>query len=133
MNRLLKHGKLVGAILLVFIAGLIGGSLGTLALLKKKILQTRETTYLSERWLTRMESRLDLTQEQILQIKPVVESTLADVQRKRLRVWAEVKELFQSADQEILSKLTPDQQKKYETLKAQREQKIQHWLGSKSN
>ena len=64
MNKIITNWKLVGALLVVFVSGILCGSLGTLAVLKKKIQQSRESTYLSELWMKRLESKLDLSGQQ---------------------------------------------------------------------
>jgi hypothetical protein len=131
MNKLITHWKLIGALLLVFVSGTLCGSLGTLAILKKKIQQTRNTSYLSELWIKRLETKLDLTPDQVAYIKPIAESAMTDIQLERAKVWGDMQEILGSADSAIFQKLNAEQQKKYQELKTQRAQRIKKWLGEK--
>lgn len=131
MNKLITNWKLIGALLLVFVSGALCGSLGTLAVLKKKFQQTRNNDYVSGVWMNRLESKLELTPEQKAELEPLIQSALEEIQEKRRWAWTDIQDILGSTDGEILSRLNPEQKTRYEELKQQRGQRIKKWLEEK--
>lgn len=111
--------RLISGFLLVFVAGLIlGGFLGA-QVTRNRRLDYAEHGVLSEKVRRRMQTRLDLTPEQMKQAAPIFEQTARKLETIREETAEQVHATFTSADRALAPQLTPAQRATMQKLEAQ--------------
>lgn len=125
MNDALKW-KLAFAFLLVFVAGVTtGGLLGTLHM-RRHFLGPPHSGAVGDRMREHLQRALDLTPEQAAKIAPIVDATSAKLESIRVETAQRVRKAMDESEQQIAPELTPDQQKKLETLKREHHRILMH-------
>lgn len=112
--------KLIGGFLVVFIAGgVAGGFLG--------VLEARHHRFdfsghgsLVEKVRDRMQSRLDLTPEQLKETDPILDHAARQLEEIRAETGKGVREVFVETDRQLAPHLTDAQRRKMKELEAQR-------------
>lgn len=114
--------KLVGGFLLVFIAGLIAGAfLGAVETRHHRADFARHEV-LTERIRNRMQSRLDLTPQQLAKTAPIFDKTARQIEDIRKETSRRIHETFAAADDELAPALTPGQRARLDALEAEKSQ-----------
>jgi Spy/CpxP family protein refolding chaperone len=116
MNSSLK-GKLALAFLLVFVAGAASGVfLGLHHLKHHVILGPPHSGDVPDRMREHLRRALDLTAEQESKIAPIVDATSSKLETIRVETAERVRTVMEDSKKEIAPLLTPEQQKKLDTL-----------------
>ena len=126
MNTALKW-KLVFAFLLAFVAGGATGAYFGVHHLKRHIfLGPPHSGDVGDRMREHFRRALDLTPEQEKKMKPVIEATSAKLETIRVETAERVRTVMDESKREVGQFLTPEQQKKLETLEAQHRKMMMH-------
>lgn len=112
--------KLIGGFLLVFIAGGIAGAFVGAMQSRHHRFAAAQNGSLVETVRKRMQSRLDLTPEQMVRARPVLDHAAHQLEQIRDGTGRSVREIFDQTDQQLAPELTAAQRKKMEQLEAQR-------------
>ena len=111
--------KLIAGFLLVFTAGLVAGIfLGAMSSRRHRLDPSRPGE-LASRIRHRMQTRLNLTPEQIASTAPILQDTASQLEAIRVETGKRVNQAFDEADRLLAPHLTPEQRAKLETLEAQ--------------
>ena len=117
MSRPLRW-KLIAGFLLVFVAGLVLGVLLGADQMRKHRLDYAHHGVLAEKLRNRMQSRLDLTPEQVKQTAPIFDATARQLEQIRIETTQHVHAAFEEADRKLAPQLTAEQRLKMENLEA---------------
>jgi len=130
MNKALKW-KLAIAFLIVFGAGMATGAMfGAFHFRRHLVLGPPHSGDVSDRMREHLRRALDLTAEQETKIKPIVESTTAKLETIRVETAERVRTVMDDSKREIAPMLSPEQQKKLETLETEhRKMMLHHGFG----
>ena len=80
--------------------------------------------------MKRLQSRLNLTPEQIGRIKPIVEQNSATMQNIQHESWQRVSETFKRMNAAIASHLTDEQKRKLDAMENERCENVRKKCGS---
>lgn len=119
MNAPLRW-KLIGGFLVVFIAGGIAGAFLGAVIERHHRWEAVHQGPLVQRVRNRMQSRLDLTPEQMKKTEPILEKAAQHLEEIREESGQRVRGVFSETDREMAPALTDAQRKKLQTLVAQR-------------
>ena len=125
MNSSLKW-KLAFAFLLVFLAGMMTGTLLSHLHVKRRFLGPPHSGDVAGRMREHLRRGLDLTSEQEARILPIVESTSAKLEAIRVETAERVRAVMTESRREIAPQLTPEQQGKLEKLEANHRKVLIH-------
>lgn len=107
-----KTWKVVLTFTCVFLAGAVAGGF-TYARFARTVVESRiRSEQFASSYLKRLEESLELTPEQVVRIKPVIEATGEELGRMR----RETIGAFQRLDAAIVKELTPEQKTKFEEM-----------------
>jgi Spy/CpxP family protein refolding chaperone len=122
---MMKSRKAICGVLLVFVLGILCGLFAS-RLLHNRLesvtggrAQTRE-----EQIVSRLDKRLDLTDEQEEQVRGIVHQTHEEIQALRDQLRPQTEALIEKAQARISGLLTPAQRKEYERMIAERKERI---------
>ncbi|HET9418361.1 MAG TPA: hypothetical protein VFO30_03395 [Chthoniobacterales bacterium] len=116
MNRALKW-KLLGGFVLVFIAGGTTGVFLGAAHARHSFFALHQNI-MAERMRHRLRAELQLSDEQMAKIAPIIDKTAARLQEIRHTTGQQVHETILEAHREIAPNLTEDQRAKLQALEA---------------
>jgi Spy/CpxP family protein refolding chaperone len=120
----MKQWKVVIGLLLVFILGALAGSLGTGMVLKRHHPffggKPEDRKVFIMKRLTR---RLDLSEEQKVRIGAIVERVQSETFRQIREGRQRMRQQLQKGFAEIRKELTPEQQRRFDEMKAERERR----------
>ena len=125
MNSALKW-KLAFAFLLVFLAGMVTGTLLSHLHVKRRFLGPPHSGDVAGRMREHLRRGLDLTPEQEAKILPIVESTSAKLEAIRIETAERVRAIMAESKREIAPQLTPEQQEKLEKLQSHHRKVLIH-------
>jgi Spy/CpxP family protein refolding chaperone len=126
MNSSLKW-KLTVAFLLVFIAGVVTGMFaGALHARHTFFLGPPHPEQLGKHMREHLREELGLTDEQVAQIGPTIDTTVAKLDAIRTETTARVRETMEASHREIATHLTPEQQKKLDALEREHQRRLRH-------
>jgi len=130
VNSSLKW-KLAFAFLLVFVAGgTTGAFFGFHHIRHHVILGPPKSGEVGDRMREHFRRSLDLTPEQETKIVPVIDATSAKLEAIRVETAERVRAVMEESKKEVAPLLTPEQQKKLDTLEAQhRKMMLHHGFG----
>jgi Spy/CpxP family protein refolding chaperone len=125
MNGALKW-KLAFAFLLVFIAGMMTGGLLSTLHVRWLFLGPPHSGDVAGRMRKHWQRALDLTPEQSAKISPIIDATAAKLDAIRVETAQRVADVLEESHREIAPQLTPEQQKKLETIKEEHRRRLLH-------
>ena len=125
MNSGLKW-KLAFAFLLVFLAGIMTGTLLSHIHIKRRFLGPPHSGDVAGRMREHLRRGLDLTPEQEAKILPIVESTSAKLEAIRVETAERVRAVMAESKREMAPQLSPEQQEKLEKLEAHHRRVLLH-------
>ncbi|HEX8077882.1 MAG TPA: hypothetical protein VF511_08710 [Chthoniobacterales bacterium] len=126
MNNALKW-KLAFAFVLVFLAGAATGSFFGVHRLKHHIvLGPPHSGDVGNRMREHLRRALDLTAEQEKRIGPIVDATSTKLETIRIETAERVRSAMEDSKREIAPLLSPEQQKKLETLEKEHRKMMLH-------
>ena len=105
--------------ILIFAAGLFSGLVIT-PMLFRMVVGPPRPAEMSRHMLSRLQSKLDLTSEQVAQIKPLVEQASSDLETMRIGTAKQVFDRIAETNSRIAAFLTPEQIAKLEKMEAER-------------
>lgn len=109
----MKRWKLIAGIILVFILGVLSGTLGTGMYVKQKMKPFRQDTKTRRAAIVdKLTRRLDLKESQI----PRIEKILDELDRRRREYHQEIRKLRTESISRMKQELTPEQQEKLDKL-----------------
>ena len=114
MNRALKW-KLLGGFVLVFIAGGMAGAFVGASHARHSFFGLQQRI-IGERMRERLHAELQLTDEQMAKISPIIDKTAARLQQIRFNTGRQVHEIILEAHREIAPTLTNEQRAKLQAL-----------------
>ena len=113
--------KLIGGFLVVLIAGGVGGAFLGAVVERHHRWEVTHRGPFEQRVRGRMQARLDLTPEQVQRAQPIIVKTARRLEEIRIESGQHVREVFDAADRELDSQLTPEQRETMKHLEAQRQ------------
>ena len=125
MNGALKW-KLAFAFLLVFVAGVTTGGLLSTLRVQHRFLGPPHSGAVGDRMREHLRRALDLTSEQETKIAPIVDATSVKLEAIRVETAQRVRHAMEESEQQIAPELTPEQQKKLQTMKHEHQRIMMH-------
>jgi Spy/CpxP family protein refolding chaperone len=126
MNEALKW-KLAFALLLVFIAGGVTGAFFSVHHLRHEVmLGPPHSGDVPDRMREHLRRTLGLTADQEKKIAPIVDATSSKLETIRVETAERVRTVMEDSKKEIAPLLTPEQQKKLETLETEHRKMMMH-------
>jgi Spy/CpxP family protein refolding chaperone len=125
MNSALKW-KLAFAFLLVFVAGMTTGGLLSTLHVRRHFLGPPHSGEVGDRMREHLRRALDLTPEQAAKISPIVDATSAKLEAIRVETAQRVRNAMEESERQISPELTPEQQKKLQTMKSEHQRILMH-------
>src|SRR4030095_7429368 len=125
MNSALKW-KLIAGFLLVFMAGGATGVFVTMAIGHHFMFGLHPHGMVAAAMKKRLRSQLQLTDEQMTKIGPIVEKTGAQLEQIRGDTGKRVREIIGQSHREISQYLTPEQQERLKQMEQRQRRWMQH-------
>ena len=127
----MTRGKLWGGLVILFVAGVLTGVVGTCIYHKYERDQrgARGPEQRQERIMKRLTHELTLTPAQQADIGPIVRRTHAEIMQLRYRHQPEAEQILEHGVAEMKTKLSPDQQAKLDEVHARL---LKRWQTSKA-
>lgn len=110
----------------VFIAGAIAGSVITLGVARHEIVRLANPQNWQQLAMQQLTRKLDLRPDQVTQVNPIVANAVEDIRLGRRQRIAEVQQTLQQSRANISAVLDAEQEKKFEKLVAERQER---WKG----
>jgi Spy/CpxP family protein refolding chaperone len=110
---------------LIFVAGAITGAL-VAPMIGRSFMRLPDSRQMSHQMLAHLRSGLDLTDEQMAKIKPVIENTCADMETIHRETTKRALDRIAETNAEISAFLTPEQKAKFEKMEAEHRNHIRH-------
>jgi len=112
-----KPWKVIFAFLGVFLAGAVFGGFLTLRVIKEKFHQSPSMDRFNSRILTRYADRLELSPDQLDQIRPIVTTAETELRRVRSAGFKATIAIAEKMNEQVAKVLTPEQMTRLEELK----------------
>ena len=126
-------GKAILYLVAIFIAGAACGTILGYATGKQEAVSPARQKEMSERTLRRLETRLNLSPEQIAKVKPIVEQNSAAMQSIHRESWQRVSETFKRMNAQIAGHLNEEQKRKLEAMENERCENVRKKCGTRGN
>ena len=124
----MKRWKLIAGIILVFVLGVLSGTLGTGFYVKQKMKPIRQDPKAKRTVIIeKLTNRLDLKENQI----PKIEKILDEIDQRRREYRQEIRKMRTESISQMKKELTPEQQKKLDQLHQEWEKRRNKWRSSK--
>lgn len=121
--------KIIGYAAAIFVAGGIsGGALGIYQARSNLLSPPREQE-MAVHLLNRFQARLELTPDQVANIKPIIDSAAADLNSIRADSAKRVNQVFDDSYTKVSAILTPDQRIKLDQMKREHHERMQRAQG----
>lgn len=98
---------------------------------QKKFREDRQTKA-KERILDRLNEELALSDEQVQEVKAIIESTEKEIHTLGEEIKTKFTEVREQGNEKILEILNPEQQEKFKTLVQEQEKRKQEWMQKRS-
>jgi Spy/CpxP family protein refolding chaperone len=112
--------KIVISLTVIFCAGGVSGAVLGWNSARKSLSKPPTVERVCTKMRDSLQTRLNLTPEQMHKIQPILDRTGKDLHLIHRRTMEEVQMLFQASNAEIAKELTPEQQGKFEALNKER-------------
>jgi len=106
----------IGGLLLIFVAGIVVGSAGTLRFVQKRYEERMNSQSWEPRTMAWLNQELELTPQQQDQVRPAVQAAVADLVQLRDRADKERRATLHRMLQQVFQHLTPTQQDKLQDM-----------------
>ena len=120
-----RTAKIVLYVLLIFLAGVVTGAL-LAPRFGRTFMRPPGPKQMSRHMLQHLQEGLALTPEQVEQVQPLVEETGRDLEAIRRDTTRKVMARVEASHAEISKLLTPEQQAKFEKMKAESREHMHH-------
>ncbi|MDK3157984.1 hypothetical protein QPK87_15580 [Kamptonema cortianum] len=127
-NRFLKHWKAAVAVVVIFACGALSGALGSAWFFKQKIQAFTDPAKAKrhhEMRINRMAEELELTPEQMEQIKPIIDAQMREARQLRQRTAHAMRAIRERGMAQMAPLLTQEQRQKLRQMNARRDERIQ--------
>ena len=132
MNNLTK-GKVIVYLAAIFFAGAAAGTVVGYTTGKEKFNRPPRPSEMADHLLNRLQTRLELTPDQVEKIKPLVDQSCAEMGAIHRESWHRVMDNFKKMNQQIAVHLTAVQKVKLEELEKERRELVRKKCGPRSN
>jgi Spy/CpxP family protein refolding chaperone len=109
----------------IFVAGAITGAL-VAPMIGRSFMRLPDSRQMSGHMLAHLRSGLDLTDEQMAKIKPVIENTCADMETLHRETTKRALDRIAETNAKISAFLTPEQKAKFQKMEAEHSNRIRH-------
>lgn len=106
-----QKAKITLTLIAIFVAGAIAGGFVVSAFSSR--VGPPAIGNLSERQMSRMASKLELTEVQIARIKPIIDEVSEEVRSVRHETMGEFARLYKEMEKRVIAELTPEQTEKF--------------------
>ena len=120
-----RSWKIILYATLIFVAGLFIGVLAGPHVLRT-FLRPPTPAEMSRHIFARLHSRLSLTPEQTVQIKPLIEQTASDIDAIRSATTKQVSDRIAETNSKIATFITPEQKVKLDQMETERREHMRH-------
>jgi hypothetical protein len=128
MNEMTR-GKALVYLVAVFVAGLAAGAIGGYAVGKRPPGPPPDGQKMTERILAGLRAELRLNEEQVRQIRPLVEATGNQIHAVHEDVGNRIDAIIKEGNRRMEAFLTPEQKKKLEVLEKQHDARFRKHPG----
>ena len=111
---------------LIFLAGAMTGAL-VAPMIGRSFMRLPDSQQMSRHMLARLQSGLDLTDEQMAKIRPVIEKTCADMETIHRETTKRAQDRIAETNAKIATFLTPEQKVKFEKMEAEHRNRIRQF------
>ncbi len=123
---MMKNGKSILLLVLVFAAGLILGIVGTRSVLRHALRQTMAHPERAQQIIELdLSRRLRLNDDQAARLHDIMAVTHLQMREIRLQTRPQVVQVISNINQQITAMLTPEQLRRYEKLKSENSPALQ--------
>jgi Spy/CpxP family protein refolding chaperone len=112
--------KIVLSLAVIFCAGAVSGGVLGWNSARNSLTKPPTVERVCNKMRDSLQSRLNLTPEQMQKVQPILDQTGRDLHKIHRRTLEEVQMLFAKSNAEIAKELTPEQQAKFEQLNKER-------------
>lgn len=130
-----KPWKIALVLLGIFLAGALTGGAVAVRIVRNMAMKRPMPEQWGPMQLKRMAERLDLSAEQLEQLRPIVRRNMEELNRLRTYALGETRTILERMNRDIADKLTPEQRIKFEQIgreMRERAQRIQLERGQRS-
>ena len=120
-----RTARIVLYAILIFLAGAVTGTL-VAPMIGRSFMRLPDSQQMSRHMLAHLQSNLDLTDEQMAKIRPVIEKTCADMETIHHETTKRALERIAESNAKIALLLTPEQKAKFEKMEAEHRNRIRH-------
>ena len=111
---------------LIFVAGAITGAL-VAPMIGRSFMRLPDSQQMSRHMLAHLQSGLDLSDEQMAKIRPVIEKTCADMETIHHETTKRAQDRIAETNAKIATFLTPEQNVKFEKMEAEHRNRIRNF------
>ena len=119
----LSKGKVILYLAAIFILGAVAGTMGGYTTARQQAISPPRHRELARHFRSRL-AKLELTQEQMAQVEPIIAQTCAEIERAHRESLKRVGEVIRKSNQEIALFLKPDQKEKLEQMERERQELV---------
>jgi len=112
--------------ILIFVAGAVTGAL-VAPIIGRSFMRLPDSHQMSHVMLARLRSGLDLTDEQMAKIRPLVENACGDMETIHRETMQRVLNRIAETNAKISAFLTPEQRVKFEKMQVEHRMQIRHF------
>ncbi|MEO6969554.1 MAG: hypothetical protein ABI217_01500 [Chthoniobacterales bacterium] len=124
MNKV-RTGRIILYAALIFLAGLVTGAL-LAPIFGRTFMRPPAPHEMSQQMLSHLQSVLHLTDQQLTQIKPLVEKTGADMEAIHHETMQRALARLAETHAQISALLTPEQKIEYKKMEAEHRERLRH-------
>jgi Spy/CpxP family protein refolding chaperone len=121
-----QKAKITITLIAIFVAGALAGGFVVSAFSSRG--RPPSIGNLSERQMSRMASKLELTEEQIARIHPIIDEISEEIRSVRHESMAEFARLYKEMEKRVIAELTPEQTEKFNAYQEERRQRAEKML-----
>ena len=125
--------KIVLVLVGIFFAGGVTGAFITVRFGRQVLAHRPAPDQWAPNHLKRLAERLDLKPEQTEQIRPIVQRNMEELKRVRGLSMLASKRIVDRMEQEIATKLTPEQRTKFDQLNKELRERVRRFLPDRKN
>lgn len=122
--------KALTYLIAIFLVGTACGAIIGYSSGKQQAASPTKQKEICDRTLKKLQTRLDLSDEQVAQIKPIVEQNSATMQTIQRESWQRVSDVVKRMNTQIAGYLTTDQKQKLEAMENQRCENVRKKCGN---
>lgn len=129
MSHFTKN-KAFSLLVAIFIAGAVCGAIVGYSSGKQHAVPPTKPKEICDRTLKKLQTRLDLSPEQVAQIKPIVERNSASMQTIQRESWQRASDAVKRMNSQIAGYLSAEQRTKLEAMENQRCENVRKKCGT---